>query len=178
MLQAHYDEIWGVGPMVWAEEPGSNDFMYVATYNVSFWDMDEFTDMWTEVAFPILQENLDNGTLNGAVLLEHNTGGSHNWKVMYLTEEWDHIDDVLGNLISTTMQDHPKTWDRMMDVVEAHDDEIWVPVTRDGTLHTESRGRCGTAANACCGHALSVGTKRSNFESWISGADTLRLNNA
>jgi hypothetical protein len=96
----HRDEIWDVGE---AHVPEGLDiaYMYASTFRVSFADMGEWNRLWSEVVAPILEQAMNEGLLGGWVRLEHNTGGPHNSKVLYMFDSWDDIDDLFGKLLGT-----------------------------------------------------------------------------
>jgi hypothetical protein len=71
-------------------------YMYASTFRVSFADMGEWNRLWSEVVAPILEQAMNEGLLGGWVRLEHNTGGPHNSKVLYMFDSWDDIDDLFG----------------------------------------------------------------------------------
>ena len=126
MIDSHYDEIW---EFVAANVPDDSpsQYLYASTYQVSFADMEEWTRIWTEVTGPILDQGMADGLLGGWVLLGHNTGGPHNFKVLYLFDEWDDIDDLFAALQETMAEDHPADWAMTQEMRVAHADAIWEP---------------------------------------------------
>jgi hypothetical protein len=86
---------------------------------------------WNETAAPILNGAMEDGILGGWVREGHNTGGRYNWKVLYLFEEWDHIDDLFERLVSQLMAD-AELWQKLGRMIAAHDDIIWTSVPEPG----------------------------------------------
>lgn len=125
IIDAHHDEIWDLGSVTFGETAGTNAIMYASTFNVNFADMAEWNRIWNEVSVPVLQEAMVEGILNGVVLLNHNTGGAHNSKVLYMFEDWDDIDDMWNHFFSTMEERHPEDFMTALGLVEAHDDIIW-----------------------------------------------------
>ncbi len=130
MIVEHRDEIWDVDE---AHVPADAEinYMYASTFRVSFADMDEWNRLWTDVAFPILEQAMSDGILSGWVKLNHNTGGPHNSKVLYMFDSWDDIDDLFDRLVGTMSEEHPDVWARVNELLQAHDDVIWAATTRD-----------------------------------------------
>ncbi|HUF77113.1 MAG TPA: hypothetical protein VMM35_12585 [Longimicrobiales bacterium] len=125
MVEAHEDEIWTIGPTRWAETDRPTSQMYASTFQVNFADEAEWDRIWNETILPILGEAIDAGFLNGVVLLGHHSGGAHNKKVLYLFEEWDHIDDMWSHFFARMEEDHPDAMSSVLSMVLAHDDVIW-----------------------------------------------------
>ncbi|UCC83802.1 MAG: hypothetical protein JSW46_02390, partial [Gemmatimonadota bacterium] len=71
------------------------------------------------------------GILGGWVRLGHHTGGPHNFKVLYMFDSWDDMDDLFQRALETMAEQHPDEWARMSEMFQAHDDAIWVPTTRE-----------------------------------------------
>lgn len=123
-VEAHYDEIWDIADVSIGGGARTNH-MYASTFKVSFADGQEWNRTWRELVLPILGEAMDAGILNGVVLLSHNTGPAHNHKVLYLFEEWDHMDDMWNSFFEKMGERHPEELQRMFAMVQAHDDVIW-----------------------------------------------------
>lgn len=133
MIAAHRDEIWDIGEVHLPEEGEMEaTHFYASTFQVNFADMEEWNRLWTEVATPILDKATSDGLLGGWVKLNHNTGGPHNSKVLYFFDSWDEIDDFFGRLQETLAEEHPDAWSRISQLIQAHDDVIWVPTPRGG----------------------------------------------
>ncbi len=131
MVMAHRDEIWDISELNF-REGAETAHVYASSFLVSFADMAEWNRMWNEVAEPIMNEAMAEGTLGGWVRLSHNTGGPHNFKVLYFFDSWDDMDDLFAKLIGTMSEKHPEQWVRVNEMFRAHDDAIWTPTTRDG----------------------------------------------
>jgi hypothetical protein len=125
MVEAHEDEIWTLGPVRLAENSGTNSHMYASTFQVNFADEAEWDGIWSETVLPILGEAMEAGILGGVVLLGHHSGGAHNKKVLYLFEEWDHMDDMWSHFFARMEEDHPEAMAKLLSMTLAHDDVIW-----------------------------------------------------
>jgi hypothetical protein len=131
MIQAHKDEIWDVSHWNVAEGYETN-YMYASTYKYNFSNGEEWHRIWNEVSGPVLQQAMDEGKLGGWVILDHNTGGEHNFKVLYLFDEWGDIDDLFDQVGNAMSEQHSADWKKFRDMIESHDDVIWVPVREEG----------------------------------------------
>jgi hypothetical protein len=131
MIKAHHDEIWDVA-YINVPEGLETAYMYAATYRHSFADSQEWNRLWNEVAAPVINQAQADGLLGGWVQLTHNTGGSHNYKVLYLFQDWDHMDDFFQFTQSTMMERHPEEFQKFGGMIQAHDDIIWAPAPREG----------------------------------------------
>lgn len=125
MVVEHRDEIWNVG-----EVNAPSDFeathLYTSMFRVSFADIDEWNQIWTDLSESILQDAMDDGLLGGWVRLDHNTGGPYNSKHLFLFDDWDRIDDVIfERLIGTLAEEQPELWSRLNGLFQEHDDVIW-----------------------------------------------------
>jgi len=125
MIQAHHDEIWDIGFVQFGDNVGPNNHLYAATFNVSFADDQEWQRIWRETVSPIADHAIEEGILNGIVLLTHNTGGAHNSKVLYLFEEWDDIDNWWEMFFGMMEEHHPEEFEATMAMIQEHDDIIW-----------------------------------------------------
>ncbi len=130
MTQAHHDDIWSFGQSLFADPQVDTRYMYAATFKVNFADMDEWDRLWQDKAFPIIQRAIDAGQIGGVVKLNHNTGGPHNSKILYMFEDWDQIDDFLDALLSDLGED--AELNKLFRMIEVHDDVIWAPVRQEG----------------------------------------------
>jgi hypothetical protein len=86
MIQAHRDEIWDFGT-VNVPEGLETAYMYAATYQYNFADSAEWYRIWGEVVTPLVEQAMAAGHLGGWVTLDHNTGGRHNYKVLFLFDD-------------------------------------------------------------------------------------------
>lgn len=125
MIEAHRDEVWDLDTVRFGDNAGSNNHMYASTFNVNFDDVEEWDRIWNERVLPILGESMETGVLNGVVLLNHNTGGAHNKKVLYMFETWDTMDDMWNHFFQRMEEVAPEDMATMFALVQAHDDVIW-----------------------------------------------------
>ena len=126
MIQAHYDEIWDV-TQVNVPEGLNAQYLYDSRFQISFAEMAQWNSIWTDVVVPILNQAMEDGLLGGWVIKGHNTGGRYNWKVLYLFEEWDDMDDLFERVLSQLTAD-AELWQRIGNMLRAHDDVIWASV--------------------------------------------------
>jgi len=131
MIRAHRDEIWDFGDI--SVPPGTQtSYMYAATYQYNFADTEEWNRIWGQAMTPLLRDAQAEGLLGGWVTLVHNTGGSHNFKVLFVFDEWDKIDDFTGTVLGRMAEEHPQDFQRFMALIQAHDDAIYEPVRAGG----------------------------------------------
>jgi hypothetical protein len=131
MIQGHYDEVWDIG-YVDLSEGAETAYMYASTYQFNFADTEEWNRIWMDVVGPNISAARDEGLVNGWVVLNHNTGGTHNFKVLYMFDEWDHIDDFFERVLGSMAEANPEDAQKFGQMVVSHDDLIWVPTTSGG----------------------------------------------
>jgi len=133
MIQAHYDEIWDITGIHMPDSPPATQYVYDSRYQLNFTDMDEWNAVWDEVLAPVMEQAMTDGLLGGWVTEGHNTGGRFNWKVLYMFEEWDDMDDFFMRVTGAITAD-PQVWQRIAGMIDAHDDVIWsmVPEPEEG----------------------------------------------
>ena len=119
MIQSHMDEIWDIQFANWPSGEETR-YVYDAQFQVNFADLQEWNRYWTEDVFPALDEAVDEGMLQGYVVESHNTGGRFNWKILYLYDDWDVMDDLEARLFAAVPLDHP-----IWSMATAHRDELW-----------------------------------------------------
>lgn len=125
MIEAHHDEIWDVRSLQFPENPGPSPVMYASTFNVNFGDLGAWNEIWDGPTMAVMEGAMEQGILNGVVMLAHNTGGAHNVKVLYLFEEWDDIDDFWNHFFATMGEQHSEAFNEALGMVNGHDDVIW-----------------------------------------------------
>lgn len=130
MIVQHRDAIWGVD-QVNLNAGAQTNYVYVSTFRVNFSKMEDWDRLWDDVAAPILEAAMNEGILSGWVKLNHNTGGPHNSKILYMFDSWDDIDNLFGKMLGTMAEQHPDEWALANELNLAHDDVIWVPTTRE-----------------------------------------------
>lgn len=130
MLLAHTDEIWDItSSNVTAGAQFAH--MYDSKFQVAFSEMDAWNAAWDEFMVPMMDQAIADGILGGWVIENHNTGGPDNWKVLYLFEEWDDIDDFFGQVLPQAMS-NPRMLALMDSAMQSHDDIIWDNVAPPG----------------------------------------------
>ncbi len=132
MIQAHHDEIWNFGTIN-VPEGLETAYMYAATYQYNFQDESEWIRIHDEVAGPLFNQAMADGILGGWVTLGHNTGGRHNYKLLFFFEDWDHIDDFTGQVLGTMAEQTPADFEKYMSMIQGHNDVIYVPTTNSGS---------------------------------------------
>jgi len=130
MLLAHTDEIWDITS---SNVPTGAQFahMYDSKFQVAFSEMEAWNAAWDQVMVPMMDQAMADGVLGGWVIENHNTGGPDNWKIIYMFEEWDDIDDFFGRVLPAAMS-NPRMLGLMGSAVQAHDDIIWDNVPPPG----------------------------------------------
>jgi hypothetical protein len=128
LVQAHRDEIWNFGVINVADRPVN--YMYQAAFNIGFADLGAWNTAFAERTRPVLDELMEEGLLGGYVVFNHNTGESHNWKMLYLFEDWDRMDDCFQQLSARMNERYPDAA-QTQQLIRSHADDLWVPVPAD-----------------------------------------------
>lgn len=131
MILEHEDQIWNIGE-VNTPDDFQPSLLYSAMFGLNFTDMDEWNSTWSSVMADFVEEAADEGVRIGWVRLDHNTGGPHNSKHLYLFENWDDIDDfIFGRVLATLEEEQPDLWARVLEMMDFHDDIVWINSTPD-----------------------------------------------
>ncbi len=131
MIQAHRDEIWDFGH-VDVPEGLETAYMYASTYQYNFADADEWYRIWGDVATPLIEQAMADGHIGGWVTLDHNTGASHNYKVLFFFEDWDDIDDFTGTVLGAMEEQSPEDFRKFLSITQGHSDVIYAPTRQEG----------------------------------------------
>jgi hypothetical protein len=81
---------------------------------------------------PMVAEEMQEGLVGGWVRLTHHTGGDRNFKVLYMFEDWDDIDDFFRMIQGRMAEEHPAAAQRLSEMMTGHDDGIWVSGAQTG----------------------------------------------
>ena len=127
LVQAHYDEIWNITSVNIPDSAPPFAYFYDARFQVGFDDLEAWNEIWSETIAPLLNQAMADGTLGGWVIETHNTGGRHNWKIIYLFEEWDTMDDFFNGVLGQLTSD-AELWERIGRMMDSHDDVLWAAV--------------------------------------------------
>jgi hypothetical protein len=127
MTQAHYDEIWNITSTNIPAPAPAFTYFYDSQFQVGFDELPAWNQTWNATVTPMLNQAMADGTLGGWVIEEHNTGGRYNWKVIYLFEEWDTIDDFFETVLGQLMANE-EVWSRVGRMMDAHEDLLWTVV--------------------------------------------------
>ena len=119
MIQAHADEVWNLD-VVNIPTDGGFQYMYDAQFQVNFADMERWNQIWAETLLPVADQAIADGLIQGYVVEGHNTGGRFNWKIVWLYDEWDNLDELEAAIFEAAPLDHP-----LWKMFSAHRDEIW-----------------------------------------------------
>ena len=120
MIQAHTDEVWTIGHLNVPEDTGTVQYVYEAQFQVNRAELPRWSQIWEDDMYPVLERAIADDLLAGYVVLEHNTGGRFNWKILWLSETWDSIDDFEAAFFGAAPMDHP-----MWLMYTSHRDELW-----------------------------------------------------
>ena len=126
MIQAHYDEVFDLTEVHFPED-AAPQYMFDSSYQINFADMEEWNANWATVVDPVLTKAMEDGLLAGWAIEGHNTGGRHNWKVLYFFDEWDQMDDLFARL-EAAWGAEAALFERSAGMVDSHDDIIWTAV--------------------------------------------------
>lgn len=127
MVQAHEDEIFNIAEVHVPTPTPAVSHLYESKFHLLFSDEEQWNEMWSQHAAPVLEQAMKDGLLIGWVKLAHNTGGRYNWKVLYLFDSWDDIDDNFSRLIAALAAD-PARWNRLGTMIQSHDDVLWTAI--------------------------------------------------
>ena len=120
MIQAHTDEVWTIGHRNVPEDTGTVQYVYEAQFQVNRAELPRWSQIWEDDMYPVLERAIADDLLAGYVVLDHNTGGRFNWKILWLSETWDSIDDFEAAFFGAAPMDHP-----MWSMYTSHRDELW-----------------------------------------------------
>ena len=120
MIQAHTDEVWTIGRRNVPENTGTVQYVYEAQFQVNRAELPRWSQIWEDDMYPVLERAIADDLLAGYVVLDHNTGGRFNWKILWLSETWDSIDDFEAAFFGAAPMDHP-----MWSMYTSHRDELW-----------------------------------------------------
>ena len=123
MIQAHTDEVWTIGRRNVPENTGTVQYVYEAQFQVNRAELPRWSQIWEDDMYPVLERAIADDLLAGYVVLEHNTGGRFNWKILWLSETWDSMDDFEAAFFAAAPMDHP-----MWLMYTSHRDELWQAV--------------------------------------------------
>ena len=120
MIQAHADEVWTIGQLNVPEDTGNVQYVYEAQFQVNRAELPRWSQIWEDDMYPVLERAIADDLLEGYVVLDHNTGGRFNWKILWLHETWDSMDDFEAAFFAAAPMDHP-----MWSMYTSHRDELW-----------------------------------------------------
>ena len=123
MIQAHADEVWTIGHRNVPENTGNVQYVYEAQFQVNRAELPRWSQIWEDDMYPVLERAIADDLLEGFVVLNHNTGGRFNWKILWLSETWDSMDDFEAAFFAAAPMDHP-----MWSMYTSHRDELWQAV--------------------------------------------------
>ena len=122
-IQAHADEVWTIGQLNVPEDTGNVQYVYEAQFQVNRAELPRWSQIWEDDMYPVLERAIADDLLEGYVVLDHNTGGRFNWKILWLHETWDNMDDFEAAFFAAAPMDHP-----MWSMYTSHRDELWQAV--------------------------------------------------
>ena len=120
MIQAHTDEVWTIGHRNVPEDTGTVQYVYEAQFQVNRAELPRWSQIWEDDMYPVLERAIADDLLEGYVVLEHNTGGRFNWKILWLSETWDSMDDFEAAFFGAVPLDHP-----IWLTYTSHRDDLW-----------------------------------------------------
>lgn len=112
-------------PAVQAQDAPAPTRVYVAYYQVSWGDLPEWLELFQEHWRPRLAAAVDAGHILGFGAQIHNTGGVYNFRVAMQGTQDTNYDRVWGELMSGWVADDPDSFDRVLELIDGHDDEVW-----------------------------------------------------
>ena len=119
MILAHADEIWTIDASR-LPTAGQTQYTYEAQFQINFADLERWNELWTQDLVPVADQAMADGLLQGYVVEGHNTGGPFNWKILFLYDEWDDLNEIEAAIFEAAPLDHP-----LWSIPTAHKDELW-----------------------------------------------------
>ena len=129
MIAAHHDEIWNIGS---TNISGGGQFQYHTAYRVGFGNMEEWNRLVEEVLGPVMTALSEEGLAGGWVRLDHNTGASHNTKLVVFFPDLGTSHDFFAQLETRLAEQHPTEFRRILELIRSHEDYVWAPVPPAG----------------------------------------------
>ena len=120
MILAHADEVWALGERNLPTTLTNVQYMYEAQFQVNRADLPQWGQLWEADLYPVLERAVADGLIEGYVVLNHNTGGRFNWKILWLSETWDSLDDFEAVFFGAAPLDHP-----IWLLYTSHRDDLW-----------------------------------------------------
>ena len=112
-------------PAVDAQQEDTISRVYTAYYQVAWGDLTEWIDIYQQDWEPLLDQAVEEGGINGYSGLLHNTGGIYNFRLAMQGTQDTNYDRVWEELMGRWMEQKPASFERMMSLIQGHDDEIW-----------------------------------------------------
>jgi hypothetical protein len=106
-----------------AQEPAPR--VYVAYYQISFGDLEEWIGSHYQYSVPILDELVAEGALTGHGARMHNTGGEYNIRQVLRGDTDTDFEAVWDQYLGRFASRHPEASERGNRMILAHEDEIW-----------------------------------------------------
>ena len=120
MILAHADEVWTLGERNLPMTLPDVQYLYEAQFQVNRADLPQWEQLWEADLYPVLERAVADGLIEGYVVLNHNTGGRFNWKILWLSETWDSLDDFEAVFFGAAPLDHP-----IWLLYTSHRDDLW-----------------------------------------------------
>jgi len=99
--------------------------VYVAYYQISYGDLEEWIGSYNRVSVPILEALVEEGAIRGFGMRMHNTGGSYNLRFVVQGDDATDFNAFWGAYLGRLVEADPAGAERTSRMIQAHEDEIW-----------------------------------------------------
>jgi len=112
-------------PAATAQEAPTATRVYVAYYQVPYGDLLEWVDLYQTHWAPRLESAVEAGHIIGFGAQLHNTGGIYNFRLAMRGTQDTNYDRVWGEFMGGWMEEDAASFNRVLELMQGHDDEIW-----------------------------------------------------
>ncbi|HSG50381.1 MAG TPA: hypothetical protein VLA43_21315 [Longimicrobiales bacterium] len=112
-------------PPAQAQEAPDATRVYVAYYQVAWGDLVEWLEIYQASWSSRLDALVEAGEIVGYGAQIHNTGGIYNFRLAMRGTQDTNYDRVWEEFMGTWMAEDPDSFNRVLALMDGHDDEIW-----------------------------------------------------
>lgn len=114
-----------VAPSLVAQDGPTANRIYIATYKISFADIPEWSQIYSEHSVPVLEGLVEEGLITGFNVRMHHTGGEYNIRQGILGHEGTDFDAFWEAYLGGLAEANADAFERWSRMIQAHADEIW-----------------------------------------------------
>lgn len=112
-------------PGVDAQDEETANRVYTSYYQIGWGDLMEWIEIYQQDWEPLLAQAVEEGSITGYNALLHNTGGIYNFRLAMRGTQDTNFDRGAEQLLGRWMEQKPASFERMLSLIQGHDDEIW-----------------------------------------------------